>query len=409
MREAKRLSIGHTSHICLMCQKPWSLVSTLREHELILSADNIERPRLSISSCSYFTKQRARTMEEGNEKWHDLSYAMRAQRRSANYLQILIADFLSPKNDTLDFIQSTSTFVLAAAAFCSVAVAATEAPLASSVAHGLSEVIQSSAATTPVNEEVEVEGDVYAELEQATAIVTGATQGPQQYPSVTIQYPQTILPNGVTTNLPVTYVQTFATYPENWATAPIPAGEIGLGTLKKTKNNKRDAEPTGNVQAAIFVIPIEMVLKTISIIEPIFQVLPINITQPVTSHHISFVNATDELPGQYYLSSAQALGNSEVPTSYSSSSFTPATDVVYNPFTKSTFNASFSRLPSIGFGTGSILNYGTGARVMNGTGLRNDINLYLQPTSNRNTTIDVRLIMTGIARPTAGNHSLVVR
>lgn len=39
-----------------------------------------------------------------------------------------------------------------------------------------------------------------------------------------------------------TVTQTFAAVPDQW---PTPAsGEIGYGTLSKTKNNKRDAEPT---------------------------------------------------------------------------------------------------------------------------------------------------------------------
>ena len=37
--------------------------------------------------------------------------------------------------------------------------------------------------------------------------------------------------------------QTFAAVPEQWASPA--SGEIGYGTLTKTKNDKRQAEPTG--------------------------------------------------------------------------------------------------------------------------------------------------------------------
>ncbi|KAJ9295204.1 hypothetical protein DTO271G3_6374 [Paecilomyces variotii] len=80
------------------------------------------------------------------------------------------------------------------------------------------------------------EGPEGASALEAREIVAGAAAAQPtddtQAGSVTTYWPETVLPNGKVTYLPVTYTQTFAAVPDQW---PAPSsGSIGMGTLTGT-------------------------------------------------------------------------------------------------------------------------------------------------------------------------------
>ncbi|CAK3797808.1 Hypothetical predicted protein [Lecanosticta acicola] len=99
----------------------------------------------------------------------------------------------------------------------------------------------------------------HLELRQDKDLNSAATQAATQQPAVTTFYMEASV-GATVTYAAFVYTQTFAAVPDQW---PSPSsGSIGLGTLVKQGNGKRDAHPTpAPGQPLVLVEPTEQVTQ----------------------------------------------------------------------------------------------------------------------------------------------------